>query len=227
MKRLIVIEGLDGSGKSTQTEILRFSLEKEGSEIRQIKLPDYESPSSSLVRMYLAGDFGTRPDSVNAYAASSFYAVDRFANFSTVWKDDYENGVLILADRYTTSNASHQMTKLTKEKWDEYLLWLEDFEYCKIGIPKPSLVVFLDMPVEISQKLMTSRYGGDEKKKDVHEADVAYLKACRKAGLYAAKKLGWHVVKCYENDEPRSIEDIASEIKALVDARLLEGTSYV
>ncbi|MCQ2488117.1 MAG: deoxynucleoside kinase [Clostridia bacterium] len=216
MGKLIVIEGLDGSGKSTQTENVLNFIKSKGVEVRQIKLPDYESESSALVRMYLGGEFGTHPKDVNAYAASSFYAVDRYANYNTKWKDDYLSGKVILADRYATSNAAHQMTKLDKSEWDEYLAWLEDFEYVKIGIPKPSLVVFLDMPVEISQKLMTSRYKGDEGKKDVHEADVAYLLACREAGMYAAKKLGWNIVKCYEGDEPRSIEDIAKDIEALV-----------
>ncbi|MBQ0135644.1 MAG: deoxynucleoside kinase [Oscillospiraceae bacterium] len=216
MGKLIVIEGLDGSGKSTQTENVLNFIKSKGVEVRQIKLPDYESESSALVRMYLGGEFGTHPKDVNAYAASSFYAVDRYANYNTKWKDDYLSGKVILADRYATSNAAHQMTKLDKSEWDEYLAWLEDFEYVKIGIPKPSLVVFLDMPVEISQKLMTSRYKGDEGKKDVHEADVAYLLACREAGMYAAKKLGWNIVKCYEGDEPRSIEDIARDIEALV-----------
>ncbi|MDO4831787.1 MAG: deoxynucleoside kinase [Clostridia bacterium] len=216
MKRLIVIEGLDGSGKSTQTKILKDELQGSGVPLKQIKLPDYENPSSSLVRMYLAGDFGTKPEYVNAYAASSFYAVDRFANYTVKWKNDYENGTLILADRYTTSNAAHQMTKLPESEWDHYLEWLSDFEYVKIGIPRPSLVVFLDMPIEVSQKLMTGRYRGDETKKDVHEADVEYLKACRRAGLYAAKKLGWHVVKCYCNDEPRAIDEIAEDIRRVV-----------
>lgn len=216
MGNLIVIEGLDGSGKSTQTELVLKYLEDKGIDVHQIKLPDYGSESSALVRMYLGGEFGSKPTDVNAYAASSFYAVDRFANFVTKWKDDYESGKVILADRYATSNAAHQMTKLDKSDWDEYLLWLEDFEYDKIGVPKPSLVVFLDMPVEISQKLMTSRYHGDEGKKDVHEADVSYLLACREAGMYAAKKLGWNIVKCYEGDEPRAIDDIAADIEALV-----------
>lgn len=216
MGKLIVIEGLDGSGKSTQTELVLKYIESQGTEVHQIKLPDYGSESSALVRMYLGGEFGNKPTDVNAYAASSFYAVDRFANFVTKWKDDYESGKVILADRYATSNAAHQMTKLSKSDWDEYLNWLEDFEYVKIGVPKPSLVVFLDMPVEISQKLMTSRYNGDEGKKDVHEADVSYLLACREAGMYAAKKLGWSIIKCYEGDEPRAIDAIAADIEALV-----------
>ncbi len=216
MGKLIVIEGLDGSGKSTQVELVKKFLENKGVDVHQIKLPDYESDSSALVRMYLGGEFGNKPTDVNAYAASSFYAVDRYANFVTKWKTDYEGGKVILADRYATSNAAHQMTKLSKDNWDEYLSWLEDFEYEKIGVPKPTIVIFLDMPIEISQKLMTSRYGGDEKKKDVHEADVAYLKACREAGLYAAEKLGWNIVKCYEDDEPRSIEKIAKDLEEMI-----------
>ncbi len=215
--KLIVVDGLDGSGKSTQTEILGKSLLDSGKEILKIKLPDYEDASSSLVRMYLGGDFGSDPSAVNAYAASAFYAVDRFANFSRKWKKEYESGTLILADRYTTSNAAHQMTKLEKSEWDSYLSWLEDFEYEKIGVPKPSLVIFLDMPVEISQKLMTSRYNGDEAKKDVHEADVEYLKKCREAALYAAEKLSWKVIECSQNGEPKSIDDISKEIALVVN----------
>ncbi|MBQ2500629.1 MAG: deoxynucleoside kinase [Clostridia bacterium] len=220
MGKLIVIEGLDGSGKSTQTKLVKEYLESKGADVHQIKLPDYESDSSALVRMYLRGEFGSSPTDVGAYAASSFYAVDRYANFVTKWKEDYESGRIILADRYATSNAAHQMTKLARDEWDDYLAWLEDFEYVKIGIPKPSLVVFLDMPVEISQKLMTSRYSGDEGKKDVHEADVAYLTACRTAGLYAAEKLGWSIVRCSEGDGPRLIEEIAAEIENLIDGIL-------
>ncbi len=216
MDRLIVIEGLDGSGKSTQTELLKTALIDAGNDLLQIKLPDYEDPSSTLVRMYLGGDFGSDPKAVGAYAASSFYAVDRFANYTRKWKDAYKSGTLILADRYTTSNAAHQMTKLEKSEWDEYLAWLEDFEYVKIGIPKPTLVIFLDMPVEISQKLMTRRYEGDENKKDVHEANVEYLKQCREAGLYAAEKLGWTVIPCSDGNEPRGIDEIAADIKAAV-----------
>lgn len=221
MKRLIVIEGLDGSGKSTQVEILKNALQEKSVDVKQIKLPDYESPSSTLVKMYLNGDFGTSPKDVNAYAASTFYAVDRFASFTKKWKDDFENGTLILADRYTTSNASHQMVKLPKSEWASYLNWLEDFEYNKVGIPKPNLVIYLDMPVEISQKLMTSRYDGDEVKKDVHECNVEYLKACRQASLYAVKELGWKCVECSNGDMPRSIEEISKDIMHLVLSEVL------
>ncbi len=220
MNQLLVLEGLDGSGKSTQTALLRQTLLENDIPVKQIKLPDYDSPSSTLVQMYLNGAFGSDPNAVGAYAASAFYAVDRYASFQTAWKEAYENGTLILADRYATSNASYQMTKLPQEEWSRYLMWLEDFEYRKMGIPAPTLVVFLDMPVEVSQKLMTSRYQGDESKKDVHEKDVSYLQHCRNAALFAAKQQGWVCISCAENGQPKSIETIAAEVRAVVQERL-------
>lgn len=210
-EKLIVIEGLDGSGKSTQVALLKEKLESEGKIAHQIKLPNYDDPSSTLVKMYLAGQFGEKPEDVNAYAASTFYAVDRYASFKKHWQNLFDEGY-VLADRYTTSNAIHQMTKLEKEKWDEYLDWLFDFEYGLLGIPEPGSVIFLDMPVEISQKLMSERYGGDENKKDVHERDVEYLEKCYEAAKYAAKKCGWTTVKCYENDKARAIDEISADV---------------
>ena len=215
--KLIVIEGLDGSGKTTQLNLLVNKLKQKNiKNIKQIKLPDYDSDSSSLVKMYLAGEFGKSPEDVNAYAASAFYAVDRFANYKTKWKADYENGTLIIADRYTTSNAYHQATKLPESEWKDYFKWLRDFEYNKLGIPEPDMVIYLDMPIEISQKMMTSRYNGDEEKKDIHEANVEYLQHCRKAAKAAATQLGWSVIDCAYNDMPRSIESIGDEIENLI-----------
>ena len=179
MPKLIIIEGLDGCGKSTQTQLLENFFKDSNVDYKKIKLPDYDSPSSTLVKMYLAGEFGKNASDVNAYAAGSFYAVDRFASYVLNWKKDYDNGTVILADRYATSNSIYQMEKIEPSKWDEYLDWSADFEYNKIGIPRPDCVIFLDMPVEISQKLMTSRYNGDEGKKDVHEANVEFLQKCR------------------------------------------------
>lgn len=219
-KRLIVIDGLDGSGKSTQIGLLKARLQAMQVPLRQIKLPDYDDPSSTLVRMYLNGDFGSHPQDVNVYAASSFYAVDRYASYRRHWKDDYLSGTLILADRYTTSNAIHQGVKLPPEQWDDYFDWLFDYEYNKLGLPRPDCVIFLDMPVEISQKLMSARYGGEEAKKDVHEADVQYLENCRKAALYAAKALGWHVIACSENGEPLPVETIHEKIFSVVQKEL-------
>lgn len=211
-KTLIVIEGLDGSGKSTQIELLKSRLTADNIPVRQIKLPDYEDKSSTLVKMYLGGEFGTNPDDVNIYAASSFYAVDRYASYHRHWKNDYLSETVILADRYTTSNAVHQTVKLPKEQWNDYISWLSDFEYNKMGIPAPNAVIYLDMPVNISQKLMTRRYNGDEIKKDVHEANVAYLLRCREAAMYAAEKLGWTVIECSDGENPLPIETIAKQI---------------
>lgn len=209
---LIVIEGLDGSGKSTQVKLLSERFNREKIEFKQIKLPDYEDESSTLVRMYLAGEFGKKPEDVNIYAASSFYAVDRYASFKRHWSKEYLEGTVILADRYTTSNAVHQTVKLPKEQWEEYISWLTDYEYVRMGIPKPDCVIYLDMPVEISQRLMTERYEGDEVKKDIHEANVGYLLKCREAALFAAEKLGWSVIKCSDGDNPLPREVIAEAI---------------
>ena len=217
MGKLIVIEGLDGSGKSTQIEIIKEYLTENGKKFKQIKLPDYEDPSSTLVRMYLKGDFGDKPDDVNAFAASSFYAVDRYANFKRHWKSEYEDDYIILADRYTTSNCVHQCSKLPQEQWDSYIEWLYNYEFEMLGIPKPDLVVFLDMDPKISQKLMSSRYHGDENKKDIHEKDTSYLEKCRKAAFYSAEKLDWKVVKCYDGDNPLPINQIAKTIESYVD----------
>lgn len=220
MSKLIVIEGLDGSGKSTQLELLISALEKDGKRVRKIKLPDYESPSSTLVKMYLGGEFGKDPNAVNAYAAGAFYAVDRYASFTLDWKTDYESDKIIVADRYATSNSIYQTEKIAEADWDSYLDWSEDFEYNKLGIPKPDAVIYLDMPVDISQKLMTGRYGGNESKKDVHEADVAFLEKCRKSALYAASRQDWHIVECSNGKEPYSIEKIHNEIMKIVDEEL-------
>ncbi len=210
------LEGLDGSGKTTQTQLICTRLQQDGIAFKQIKLPDYESDSSILVRKYLAGDFGKNAGDVNAYAASVLYAADRYASFTEKWGKEYNEGKLIFADRYTPANALYQMTKLDKAEWDEYLEWLFDFEYNKIGIPAPDKVIFLDMPVEVSQRLMTARYNGDESKKDVHEANVGFLNACREAALYAAQKYGWSVIECSENGEPLPIEVINDKVYALV-----------
>lgn len=217
MGKLIVIEGLDGSGKSTQINRLMNKLESKNLFIKKIKLPDYESDCCIPVKKYLNGDFGKEPSDVNAYAASCFYAVDRFVSFKTKWKKEYDDGAIIIADRYTTSNAYHQAIKLPKNKWDSYFNWLEDFEYNKIGIPKPDIVIYLDMPIEISQKMMSERYNGDETKKDIHEANISYLLQCRETAKYAAQSMNWFVIDCADGDCPRTIESIGNEIDKLID----------
>ena len=220
MRKLIIIEGLDGSGKSTQIELLEEYLKSNEIIYKKIKLPDYDSPSSTLVKMYLGGEFGSSADDVNAYAAGAFYAVDRYASFNLGWKKDYESGALIIADRYATSNSIYQMEKIEESKWDEYLEWSEDFEYNKLSIPRPDCVIYLDMPVEISQRLMTSRYDGDENKKEVHEVNVDFLNKCRKSALYTAEKQGWKVIECSNGKEPYSVDEIHKKIIDIVKEEL-------
>lgn len=220
MRKLIIIEGLDGSGKSTQIALLEEYLSGKGVDYKKIKLPDYDNPSSTLVKMYLGGEFGKSATDVNAYAAGAFYAVDRYASFHLGWKNDYESGKLIIADRYATSNSIYQMEKIPRDNWDAYLEWSADFEYEKLGIPRPDAVIYLDMPIEISQRLMTSRYSGDENKKDVHEVNVDFLNKCRESALYTAAKQGWHIIKCADGDEPKSIETIHKQIAEIIDKEL-------
>ncbi len=212
MGKLIVIEGLDGSGKSTQLDLLYKRLTQSGTDCRCVSFPDYESDSSALVKMYLAGKFGNNPNDVNAFAASCFYAADRFASFKTNWGEYYLNGGTIIAGRYTTSNAVHQTCKLPKENWPVFLDWLYDFEFNKIQIPAPDKVIFLDMPPEISQKLLSDRYSGDNSKKDIHERDVNYLNHCREAALFTANYLNWDIINCASGNSPRTVEDINNEI---------------
>lgn len=208
MGKIMVIDGLDGCGKSTQLDLLNKALEAEGVQYHQISFPDYSQPSSALVKMYLGGELGGSPAEVNAYAASSFYAVDRYASYKCFWREDYENNVPIIAARYTTSNAIHQMTKCPENEWDTYLEWLEHYEYELLGLPRPNKVIFLDMPLEVSQKLLEKRYDGDCGKKDIHERDTSYLVNCRKAALFAAEKLGWIVVPCSKDGEPLPMGEI-------------------
>ncbi len=212
MGKLIVIEGLDGSGKSTQLELLPKRLAERGINCKTVSFPAYESDSSALVKMYLGGQFGTNPSDVNAYAASVFYTVDRYASFKTDWGKFYGDGGVIVSGRYTTSNAVHQTSKLPREQWEAFLNWLYDFEYNKIGIPRPDKVIFLDMPVAASQKLLSGRYKGDEGKKDIHESDVEYLNSCRSAAVFTAEFSGWTVISCADGDQPRTIEEISDDI---------------
>ena len=187
-----------------------------GCKVMEITFPDYESDSSALVKMYLSGQFGDKPDDVNAYAASSFYAVDRYASYKTDWGEFYREGGLVLSDRYTTSNAVHQCSKLPPEQWESFLGWLFDFEFHLLGLPAPDEVIYLQVDPAVSQKLMTQRYHGDESRKDVHEKDTEYLARSRCAAEYCAAHLGWAVVHCTSGDNMRSIEDIQAEVQEIV-----------
>lgn len=212
MGKLIVLEGLDGSGKSTQLDRLFENLKKDGVNSKWVSFPNYDDDSSALVKMYLAGQFGKKPGDVNAYAASAFYAVDRYSSFKKDWGKHYNDGGVIVSGRYTTSNAIHQCSKLPESEWEDFLSWLYDFEYNKLGIPAPDKVIFLDMPTEISQKLMDKRYDANGGHKDIHESDLEYLENCRKAALFTAKFSGWTIISCGKDGDPRTIEDIAVEV---------------
>ena len=215
--KLIVIDGLDGSGKSTQSEAVAELLRKQGTPVRLISFPDYGEESSVLVRMYLNGELSASPDGVNAYAASSFYAVDRYASYKKHWEADYLSGHTILATRYVSSNAIHQMCKLPREEWDGFLRWLSDFEYDKLGLPRPDQVIFLNMDRAVADRLILSRYHGDEGKKDIHEKNCAYLESCQQTAAYAAKAEGWTVIDCDNGKEPLPMETITREILAKIN----------
>ena len=214
--KLIVIEGLDGSGKNTQAQKLLELLESRGEKVMKVSFPNYDSDSSALIKMYLAGEFGKKADSVNPYAASSFYAVDRYASYKTFWGSFYEEGGIVIADRYTTSNAIHQCSKLPESKWNDFLEWLFEYEYRYLGIPEPDSVIYLRVDPDVSQELMRKRYNNDENKKDIHERDVEYLKHSAKAAEYCAKQLGWDIISCTKDGEIRPIDDISAEIAIIV-----------
>lgn len=215
--KLIVIEGLDGSGKATQSGLLTQALAAEGKAVRKVSFPDYASDSSALVKMYLAGQFGAEPGDVNAYAASSFYAVDRFASYKRDWGQFYREGGIIVADRYTTSNAIHQCSKLPREQWADFLNWLFDYEYRLLGIPAPDAVIYLNVDPAVSQQLMTARYRGDESRKDIHEGNLDYLRRSREAAAYCSQTLGWREIECSQGGVMRPVEEIQADIRTMVE----------
>ena len=218
--RLIVFEGTDGSGKSTQFKTLCDRLAGQGTAYEKLVFPQYKEPSSALIRMYLAGEFGSRPGDVNPYAASAFYAVDRYASMKKVWGDYYKNGGLILADRYTTSNAVHQSAKLPEGEREAFCRWLDEFEHDRLELPRADLVLYLDMPTDFAVQLLRSREQSTNTTADIHEVDSGYLAACRTAALQAAKVLGWTVIPCVDNGKLRSIEEIHEQIWTLVSPLL-------
>ena len=220
MGKLIVIEGTDGSGKSTQFRLLTKRLDDEKRSFQKLVFPQYSEPSSALIRMYLGGEFGTKPSDVNAYAASAFFAVDRYASYKKVWGQWYENGGLILSDRYTTSNAVHQASKEPEETRAEFMKWLYEFEYDRLGLPRPDLTIYLDVPTDFTEKLLRHREADTDTKADIHEQDMEYLATCRRIGKAAANFYGWTVIECVRDGAMRSIEDIHEEIYRHVAACL-------
>lgn len=214
--KLIVFEGTDGSGKATQTQLLCRHLEREGIPYKKIDFPRYGKPSAAMLQEYLDGNLGKKPGDVNAYAASMFYAMDRYASYKQDWGKFYEDGGLIIADRYTTSNAVHQASKLSDEERKPYLDWLFDLEYRLLGLPAPDMVVYLDMPTEITERMMRQREKSTGTHADIHEQDEAYLKQCRANAKAVVRECGWSIIHCENGDEPRTPEDIHRQVLEVV-----------
>ena len=214
--KLIVLEGIDGSGKSAQYRRICARMEKDGIEYNHIVFPRYDKESSALIRMYLGGAFGSRPSDVNAYAASTFYAVDRYASYRTDWGERYESGGLILSDRYTTSNAVHQGSKLPDEELPAFFGWLSDLEYGKMGLPKPDLVIYLEVDVETSLARMRRRQEKTHTSADIHEKDIAYLERCLRTADKAADFYGWTRIPFRVNGAERELEEKNEEIYRII-----------
>ena len=214
--KLIVFEGTDGAGKATQARLMAQRLEKEGVSFREIDFPRYGNPFAQPVELYLQGRLGKHPGDVSAYAATTLYAIDRYASYQEDWGDFYRSGGLILANRYTTSNAVHQAAKLGQEEREEYLCWLFDLEYRRLELPEPDLVVYLDLPTEISAQLLRLRQETTHTAADIHEQDAAYLRQCRENAREIVRQLGWQRIDCSREGALRTPEDIHREIWALV-----------
>lgn len=218
--KLIVFEGTDGSGKATQSRLLYERLLREGTDCRKLNFPRYGESSAALVELYLGGAFGAHPDDVNAYAASSFFAMDRYASYRQDWGAYYEAGGLLIADRYTTSNAVHQASKLPDGAREAFLDWLFDYEYRLLELPAPSLVFYLDVPTELTERMMRAREQETNTSADIHEADAAYLRECRENARHIAARSGWERIDCARDGAMRTIEDIHEEVYARVRALL-------
>jgi len=215
--KIVVIEGLDGSGKATQAELLCEQLNSRGQRLRKLSFPCYGQESSALARMYLDGEFGEHPQDVSAQAASVLFACDRFASFRKDWHRDYEEGALLVCDRYTTSNAVYQAGKLDESLQHEFLEWLFDFEYRLMGIPEPDLVLYLDIPAELSEHLLSQRYTGDASKMDIHERDLLYQRRCRSAAMRCAAAQNWQIVDCTRDNAMKPAPVILEELMSILE----------
>ena len=218
--KLIVLEGIDGSGKSSQYRRICEKLQRDEIAYNHIVFPRYDNDSSALIRMYLSGAFGERPDDVNAYTASTFFAVDRFASFKQDWGEKYRAGSFILSDRYTSSNAVHQGSKLPDDELNDYFRWLADLEYNKMGLPKPDLVIYLDVSIELSLARMRRRQLKTNTHADIHEKDIAYLRRCLHTADMAADFFRWRRVPYLKDGEERSVDEKNEEIYRLIRAEL-------
>ena len=218
--KVIVLEGIDGSGKSAQYRRLCKRMENDGIDYNNIVFPRYDQDSSMLIRMYLGGEFGSHPADVNAYTASTFYAVDRFASYRQDWGEEYNKGGIFLADRYTTSNAVHQGSKLSAEEQPEFFKWLSDLEYVKMGLPKPDLVIYLEVDIPTSLKRMQHRQEDTNTKADIHEKDIEYLRSCLNTAERAADYFGWKRIPFLKDGVEREVDEKNAEIYELIRAYL-------
>ena len=216
MGKLIVFEGIDGSGKSTQFKLICRRMTDEGRGFMRVAFPQYNEPSSALIKMYLAGEFGEKPGDVNAYAASSFFAVDRYASYMKVWREYYLSGGLIITDRYTTSNAIHQGAKLPENERGAFFKWLYDYEFNLLGLPAPDMVLYMDIETDEAVRRLRRREAETSSEADIHEKDLSYLSSCQRAGAEAAAYYGWNAISCIKNEKPRSESEIHEEIYRLI-----------
>ncbi|NLL38414.1 MAG: thymidylate kinase [Clostridiales bacterium] len=217
MGKLIVLEGIDGSGKTTQYNMLCDALRSKDREFVSLEFPQYGEPSSALIKMYLKGEFGTAPGDVNPYAASSFYAVDRYASYKKVWGDYYSSGGLVVAARYTTSNAIHQASKLEPGKRESFFKWLYEYEFNLMGLPRPDLVIYFSVPVEKAAEYIEKRRLETGQDTDIHEKNLSYLRSCQESAEMAADFYGWIKIDAVRNGEFRNPGDIHRNVINLVE----------
>ena len=217
MGKLVVFEGIDGSGKSTQFKLMCSRLAEQGEDFRNLTFPQYSEPSSALIRMYLSGEFGSDPNSVNPYAASSFFAVDRYASYVKTWGEYYKSGGTIITDRYTTSNAIHQASKLPQGQRQEYFRWLYDYEFKYMQLPEPDCVIYMSTPIEVSVRRMRLREQHTHTHADIHEQDNSYLKKCFDCGLEAAEFYGWQKIDSVQDGKEKTVEQIHAEIYSIIE----------
>ena len=213
MGRLITIDGLDASGKETQSARLCAALRARGYRVRELSFPMYGEKSAVPVELYLGGALGDNPEDTNAYAASTFFSVDRYISYRTDWKRDLEDpDTIVVTNRYTTANAVHQLSKLPREQWEDFLAWLWDFEFGKLGLPTPDCILYLEMRPDIARRLLAARSAATGRTQDIHEKSADHLDKSYQAALYASDALGWNRIRCFAGDDPRPIDDIHRQI---------------
>lgn len=223
MGKLFVIEGVDGSGKATQTEKLYERLVLQGISPLKVTFPDYESDSSVIVKKYLSGELGQKADSVLPKAASTFFAVDRYVSYKTRWEDFYKKNGVVIADRYTTSNMIHQAAKIEEiSEKEEFLNWLEDFEYNIYGLPRPSVTIFLDVPPSIGYEISKNRKNkmNGLETLDIHESDREYIKRSYDNSKFIAQKYNWKTINCVKEGKMRTVDDIHNEVYNIIKGYL-------